>query len=147
MQEVISTQAAGCHALQGTVEQLVARIANKRRDRSGNGKVSVSQVCALTTKPSWDPEECGGNIWNESLDPEVESELALEGKEVAEAQTPPTHTRRGSRNKRMGECRSHILTPQKSLENFYRSMRRRVGKAYWHGFCKRGIVELHLSVD
>ena len=95
MQEMISTQAAGCHALQGTVEQLVARIANKRRDRSGNGKVSVSQVCALTTKPSWDPEECGGNIWNESLDPEVESELALEGKEVAEAQTPP-HTHEGA---------------------------------------------------
>lgn len=62
VQKVTTTQEKRCHGLQGTLEQLVAYIANKQRDRYGKNKVSISQVCALTTKPSWSPKEQDKNI-------------------------------------------------------------------------------------
>lgn len=87
-QEVITLQAERCYGLQDNVERLVARIANKQRDKYGKSKVSISQVRALITKRSWDPEEWDGNIQSESSDSETEFEfdLDLKGREVVEAQ-------------------------------------------------------------
>ena len=56
-QEVITVQAERCHELQDNADRLVARIVNKQREEYGKSKLSISQVRALTTKPSWDPEE------------------------------------------------------------------------------------------
>lgn len=88
LREVITTQAEQCHRLQGTVECLVAHVANKQRDRCRKSKVLISQVRALITKPLWDPKEWDGNIWSEFSDSEVEFDLALEGREVVGAQPP-----------------------------------------------------------
>ena len=52
MQEVITIQAVWCCGLQDNVEWSVAHIPNKQRDRYRKSKVLISQVCALTTKPS-----------------------------------------------------------------------------------------------
>lgn len=42
MQEVITIQAEQCYGLQDNVEQLVARVANKQRDKYGKSKVLIS---------------------------------------------------------------------------------------------------------
>ncbi|PKU32057.1 ras-related protein rab-21 [Limosa lapponica baueri] len=87
-QEVIAVQAEWCCELQDNVDWLVACIVNKQRDKYGKSKLSVSQVHALTTKRSWDPEEWDENIWSESSDSETEFEfdLDLKSTEVVEAQ-------------------------------------------------------------
>lgn len=143
IQEMITTQGERCHGLQGTVDQLVACIANKRRDRYGS-KVLISQVCALTAKPSWDPKEWEEIIWSEFSDSEVEFELDLEGREVVEAH-PPVQVKGQQEQTDGGVQVTHTYT-LKDLREFLEIISKRVGKVYWHGFCKLGIVELHLSI-
>lgn len=145
-QEVSTVQAERCYELQDNVDRLLACIAKEQKEKYAKSEFLCSQVCALTTKHSWNPKEWDGNIWSESSDSNIESEFDpdLNGREVVGAQ-PPIETMLQQEQADEGKQMAHTHSP-KELTHFQRSLSRRAGKEFQHRFCQLGIVELCLSI-